>query len=80
MRWVVLDFQLWAVALEWLGHEIQGDWADRRECRAKGDLLLIYRLEADSVIFVRDGARVDLFGGLPVRACFGGFLSPRHSC
>ena len=47
---------------EWLDHELEGEWADHRECHAKGDLLLIYRLEADSVIFVRAGTHSELFG------------------
>ncbi len=47
---------------EWLDHELQGEWSDHRECHAKGDLLLIYKLEADSVIFVRAGTHSELFG------------------
>ena len=47
---------------EWLDHELAGEWADNRECHAKGDLLLIYRLQADSVIFVRAGTHSDLLG------------------
>ena len=41
------------LAAEWLDHELGGDWEDHRECHAKGDLLLIYRLDADKVTFVR---------------------------
>ena len=51
-----------ALPEEWLDHELQGDWADHRECHAKGDLLLVYRLEADSVIFVRADTHSELFG------------------
>ena len=47
---------------EWKDHELEGAWADHRECHAKGDLLLIYRLQADSVIFVRAGTHSELFG------------------
>ncbi|MDP2819808.1 MAG: type II toxin-antitoxin system YafQ family toxin [Polaromonas sp.] len=47
---------------EWLDHELEGEWADHRECHAKGDLLLIYRLAVDSVIFVRAGTHSELFG------------------
>lgn len=47
---------------EWLDHELSGDWTDHRECHAKGDLLLIYKLEADCVVFVRAGTHSDLFG------------------
>jgi len=28
---------------EWLDHDLQGDWADHRECHIGGDFLLIYR-------------------------------------
>ena len=47
---------------EWLDHELEGEWADHRECHVKGDLLLIYRLNADSVIFIRAGTHSELFG------------------
>lgn len=47
---------------DWLDHELAGEWADHRECHAKGDLLLIYRLQADSVVFVRAGTHSELFG------------------
>jgi mRNA interferase YafQ len=47
---------------EWVDHELDGEWADHRECHAKGDLLLIYRLQGDSVIFVRAGTHSELFG------------------
>lgn len=47
---------------EWLDHGLVGEWADHRECHAKGDLLLIYRLEGDSVIFVRASTHSELFG------------------
>ena len=47
---------------EWLDHELGGDWEDHRECHAKGDLLLIYRLDGDKVTFVRAGTHSDLFG------------------
>jgi mRNA interferase YafQ len=47
---------------EWLDHELTGEWSDHRECHAKGDLLLIYRLQTDSVIFVRAGTHSEFFG------------------
>lgn len=47
---------------EWLDHELEGEWSEHRECHAKGDLLLIYKLNADSVIFVRAGTHSELFG------------------
>ena len=51
-----------ALPAEWLDHELGGEWADHRECHAKGDLLLIYRIEADGVTFVRAGTHSELFG------------------
>lgn len=50
------------LAAEWLDHELSGEWADHRECHAKGDLLLIYKLKTDSVLFVRAGTHSELFG------------------
>lgn len=50
------------LAPEWLDHALNGEWADHRECHAKGDLLLIYRIQSDSVTFVRTGTHADLFG------------------
>ena len=50
------------LSAEWFDHELAGDWVDHRECHAKGDLLLIYKLDADSVIFVRAGTHSELFG------------------
>ncbi len=46
---------------EWLDHPLKGDWADHRECQIGGDLLLIYRLEGSTIIFVRAGTHSDLF-------------------
>jgi mRNA interferase YafQ len=48
---------------EWLDHELVGEWADHRECHVKGDLLLIYHLQRDTVIFVRAGTHSELFDG-----------------
>lgn len=59
---LLLIANLGPLPAEWLDHELEGDWADHRECHAKGDLLLIYRLQADSVIFVRAGTHSELFG------------------
>lgn len=49
------------LAAEWEDHELTGTWSDHRECHAKGDLLLIYKLVAGAVIFVRAGTHSDLF-------------------
>ncbi|TYQ21846.1 UNVERIFIED_ORG: mRNA interferase YafQ [Zoogloea ramigera] len=46
---------------EWLDHALKGEWSDHRECHIGGDFLLIYREEADSVVFVRAGTHAELF-------------------
>ena len=46
---------------EWLDHPLKGDWIDHRECHIGGDFLLIYRLEGNTIIFVRAGTHSDLF-------------------
>lgn len=46
---------------EWLDHPLKGDWADHRECHIGGDFLLIYRADAETMVFVRAGTHTDLF-------------------
>jgi len=46
---------------EWLDHPLKADWADHRECHIGGDFLLIYRLDGNSIIFVRAGTHSELF-------------------
>ena len=46
---------------EWKDHELQGDWADHRECHVGGDFLLIYLLDGNEVSFVRCGTHAELF-------------------
>lgn len=46
---------------EWLDHALKGDWADHRECHIGGDFLLIYRLDGNTIIFVRTGTHAELF-------------------
>ena len=46
---------------EWLDHGLKGDWADHRECHVGGDFLLVYRIEGNSVRFVRTGTHAELF-------------------
>jgi mRNA interferase YafQ len=46
---------------EYKDHALQGNWAGYRDCHAGGDLVLIYKLVDDSVIFVRVGSHADLF-------------------
>jgi len=46
---------------EWLDHPLKGDWADHRECHIGGDFLLIYRVNGESIVFVRAGTHSELF-------------------
>ena len=46
---------------EYKDHELNGDWADHRECHVGGDFLLIYRADDKEVIFVRAGTHSELF-------------------
>ena len=46
---------------EWLDHPLKGHWADHRECHIGGDFLLIYRLDGESILFVRAGTHSELF-------------------
>jgi len=47
-------------------HELNGKWADHRECHVGGDYLLIYQIRGkkkdQEVIFVRTGTHAELFG------------------
>jgi len=45
-------------------HKLIGNWKGRRgrrECHIESDLLLIYMLESDRVVFERTGTHSDLF-------------------
>ncbi len=46
---------------EWKDHPLTGDWKDCRDCHVHGDLLLIYRVEGETVVYVRAGTHADLF-------------------
>lgn len=46
---------------ESMDHPLKGDWADHRECHIGGDFLLIYRLDGNTIIFVRAGTHSELF-------------------
>ena len=50
---------------EWLDHPLSQNgkkWKDCRELHVKGDLLLIYQLNGDCVVFTRLGTHHQLFG------------------
>lgn len=42
-------------------HKLHGNWKGRRECHIEPDWLLIYKTEADRIIFERTGTHSDLF-------------------
>lgn len=46
---------------EWRDHQLSGKLADARECHIGGDFLLIYRVDANSIVFVRAGTHAELF-------------------
>lgn len=43
-------------------HSLIGDWIPARECHLFPDTLLIYRIEADTLILIRLGSHSELFG------------------
>ena len=46
---------------EYMDHPLSGAYKDHRDCHIGGDWLLIYKLDKDSVIFVRTGTHSELF-------------------
>lgn len=50
------------LASKYKDHSLIGDWIPARECHLFPDTLLIYRIEADSLILVRLGSHAELFG------------------
>lgn len=42
-------------------HKLVGNYAGRWECHIESDWLLIYKLQADLIIFERTGTHSDLF-------------------
>ncbi|MCB2206417.1 type II toxin-antitoxin system YafQ family toxin [bacterium] len=42
-------------------HALIGNWKGRRECHLEYDWLLIYKIDADRIIFERTGTHTDLF-------------------
>jgi mRNA interferase YafQ len=42
-------------------HNLSGDYSGYAECHIEGDLLLIYRLSSEKVLFARTGTHSDLF-------------------
>ena len=46
---------------EWKDHPLKGSMQGKRECHVKGDLLLIYTIEGETVTFHRAGTHAELF-------------------
>ena len=42
-------------------HKLIGNWQGRRECHIESDWLLIYKAEAELIVFERTGTHPDLF-------------------
>ncbi len=55
----LVDEQL--LAERYRDHILIGNYRGRRECHVEPDWLLIYKLQADELIFERTGTHADLF-------------------
>lgn len=42
-------------------HALSGKWSGHRDCHVRGDWVLIYCIEGDTIIFERTGTHADLF-------------------
>lgn len=42
-------------------HSLKGEYRDCRECHIEPDWLLIYKIEGNSVTFIRTGSHSELF-------------------
>ena len=42
-------------------HNLIGDWVSHRECHVRGDVLLIYKVEDDTLFLSRFGSHSELF-------------------
>ena len=49
------------LAERYYDHPLKGNFKNRRECHVEPDWLLIYKLNADEIIFERTGRHSDLF-------------------
>ena len=43
-------------------HMLVGDWKDYRDCHLRGDMVVIYKIVDDTVIFTRINTHSELFG------------------
>lgn len=42
-------------------HNLTGNWINHRECHVKNDVLLIYKIEDDTLFLTRFGSHSELF-------------------
>jgi len=61
IEYVYLLSQERTLPAEALDHALTGEWADYREFHISGDVLVIYRIEDDSIKLVRIGSHSQLF-------------------
>jgi mRNA interferase YafQ len=59
----VMSMIIWEEPLpaKYREHKLSGDYSGYTECHIEGDLLLIYRLSSEKVLFSRTGTHSDLF-------------------
>lgn len=43
-------------------HKLSGNFKDRRECHIESDLLIMYKIDKNEIIFERMGTHSELFG------------------
>ncbi|PHR98860.1 MAG: type II toxin-antitoxin system mRNA interferase toxin, RelE/StbE family [Blastopirellula sp.] len=59
---VIKQLQLENTLLEkYVDHLLSGDWQGYRDCHIKPDLLLIYKIDSDSLKLARVGSHSELF-------------------
>jgi mRNA interferase YafQ len=62
VEYIYLLSQEQPLPAEALDHALTGEWEDFREFHISGDVLVIYRIEGQSVKLVRIGSHSQLFG------------------
>ncbi len=49
------------LAAKYVDHALSGNWANYRDCHVKPDLVLIYKIEDDTLKLARIGSHSELF-------------------
>ncbi|AKH68394.1 addiction module toxin component, YafQ family/addiction module toxin, RelE/StbE family [Spongiibacter sp. IMCC21906] len=47
---------------KYVDHSLSGDWQNYRDCHVKPDLVLIYKIDSNSLKLARIGTHSELFG------------------